>query len=160
MSEVEKIAFTDWNGNLSKQQWQEGFETLKQSGNYELSLGDLVPPGIAYCTRKNLLIFNTSPLAHSPIYVVPASTFGGHCDTEIPVCLAYNQYHYQCLVPSSEEDIYKTVVLTNRYLSGEYDIKMEDIPIFKKQDSNFKTNYYKDFPVLGSKTRQYQFNHL
>ena len=40
MSVVEKIAYTDWNSNLSKQQWQEGFETQKQSGNYELSLGD------------------------------------------------------------------------------------------------------------------------
>ena len=66
MSEVEKIAYEGWSGSMSKQQWETGFDILKQPGNYELTLGDLVPPGIAYCTRKNLLIFNTSPIAHTP----------------------------------------------------------------------------------------------
>ena len=79
MSNIEDIAFDDWNGGLSPEEWKSGFETLKLSGTYCLLsvLGDLVPAGIAHCTRKNLLIFNTSQLAHSPIYVVTASTFGG-----------------------------------------------------------------------------------
>ena len=140
--------------NMSKQQWKTGFDILKQPGIYELTLGDLVPPGIAYCTRKNLLIFNTSPIAHSPIYVVPASAFGGNADTEIPVCLAYNQSHYECLVPSSDEDVEQTVVLTNKFLNGEYSFKMDDVPIYKKQETNLKTKYDVDFPVLGPKRKK------
>ena len=78
MSEIEQIGFKKWNGGMSLQEWKAGFEMLKQPGTYECTLGDLVPAGIAHCTRKNILIFNTSPLAHSPIYVVSASTFGGN----------------------------------------------------------------------------------
>ena len=137
MTQLEKIAYADWNAGLSKQEWKEGFDKLKQSGTYELGLGDLVPPGIAHCTRKNLLIFNTSPLAHSPIYVISASSFGGHSDTEIPVCLAYDQSHYESLVPASEDDIRKTVVLTKQYLDGKYSLKMKDILVYHKKIMNY-----------------------
>ena len=116
MSETEKIAFKEWNGGLSAEDWKSQFMKLKQSGIYELSLGDLVPPGIAHCTHKNLLIFNTSTQAHSPIYVVDASTFGGSANTEIPVILAYNQVHYEYLVPVTDDDVQKSVDLTKQYL--------------------------------------------
>ena len=154
MTQLEKIAYADWNAGLSKQEWKEGFDKLKQAGTYELGLGDLVPPGIAHCTRKNLLIFNTSPLAHSPIYVISASSFGGHSDTEIPVCLAYDQSHYESLVPASEDDIRKTVVLTKQYLDGKYSLKMNDILVYYKEDNESKQNYDDNFPVLGSKGKK------
>ena len=150
MSEIEKIAFEEWNGGLSLQEWRAGFEVLKQPGTYEFTLGDLVPPGIAHCTRKNILIFNTSVLAHSPVYVVAASTFGGSANTDIPVCLAYNQSHYESLVPCSEEDIEKTIVLTQQFLNGQYILRMEDIPLFKKEKEEFKNSYDIDFPALPS----------
>ena len=107
MSEIENIAFNDWHGSMSMERWKAEFQILKHSRSYELELGDLVVPGIAHCTRKNILIFNTSEQAHSPIYVIPATTFGGTANTDIPVCLAYNQVHYEGLVPCSEEDIQK-----------------------------------------------------
>ena len=108
------------NGGLSLEEWKDGFNVLKQPGTYEFTLGDLVPPGIAHCTRKNLLIFNTSPQAHSPVYVISAATFGGSANTDIPICLAYDQAHYESLVPSSQSDIEKTIILSKQVLGGEY----------------------------------------
>ena len=70
MTEIEKIAFEEWKGTRSKVEWHEGWSVLKESGAYEYELGDLVLPGIAHCTKKDILIFNTSQNAHSPIYVV------------------------------------------------------------------------------------------
>jgi hypothetical protein len=43
MTEIEKIAFNDWNGGMSIEEWKAGFEVLKRSGTYELALSDLVP---------------------------------------------------------------------------------------------------------------------
>ena len=40
MTVIEEIAYEGWNGGLTKQQWKEGFDVLKQSGTYEFSLGD------------------------------------------------------------------------------------------------------------------------
>merc|ERR1712208_101810 len=57
--------------------------------------------------------------------------FGGTSNTDIPVCLAYNQVHYEGLVPCSEEDILKTVNLTKQFLGGEYKWTKENIPIFR-----------------------------
>merc|ERR1712105_8963 len=121
--------------------WKEEFQIIKQSRAYEVELGDLVIPGIAHCTKKNILIFNTSEQAHSPIYVIPATTFGGTSNTDIPVCLAYNQVHYEGLVPCSEEDVLKTINLTKQYLGGEYKWTKENIPIFRNTVLN---NSYKD----------------
>ena len=91
---------------------------MKQPGVYEVPLFDLVPSGIAHCIRKNLLIFNTSPQAHCPIYVVPATAFGGNADSEVPICLAYNQSHYESLIPCSDLDIEKTIWLSKQVLEG------------------------------------------
>jgi hypothetical protein len=133
MTEVEKIAFDSFNGGLSRAEWKEGWEKLKQSGTYEYELGDLVLPGIAHCTRKDVLIFNTSPQAHSPVYVIQASTFGGSSNTDIPVCLAYDQNHYESLVPDSPEDIQKTIDVKKSYLQGTYNKTIQDIPALKAQ---------------------------
>ena len=140
MTEIENSAFNEWNGGLSIEEWKSGFYLLKQSGTYEYTLGDLVPPGIAHCTRKNLLIFNTWQEAHSPVYVVSAaSLLGRPANTDIPVCLAYDQSHYESLVPCSDEDIEKAVQLTKQVLSGEYSLRMNDIPLFDK-DRERKSN--------------------
>ena len=156
MSEIETIAYQQWNGGLTIEEWKNGFDILKQSGTYELTLGDLVPPGIAHCTRKNLLIFNTSPQAHCPVYVISAATFGGSANSDIPICLAYDQAHYESLVPFSDSDIEKAVILSKQVLSGEYDMKMQDIPIFEIKVDNAQSksaNYDCDFHPLGSKKR-------
>ena len=154
MSEIQKIAYDEWNCGLSKQQWKEGFDILKQSGTYELDLGDLVPAGIAHCTKKNLLIFNTSASAQSLIYVIPASTFGGKADTDIPVCLAYNQYHYEPLVPCDKIDIDRTVNLTKQYLDGHYE---KDVFLEKFKD-NQKETYDENFPPLNSSRTKLKVN--
>ena len=60
--------------------------------------------GIARGCKKDLLIFNTSPEASDPIYVISASQFGGQIDSDVPVVLAYNQFHYESLHPYSIED--------------------------------------------------------
>ena len=136
MSEVENIAYKNWHGTMSPERWKAEFKILKETRAYEMELGDLIVPGIAHCTRKNILIFNTSEQAHSPIYVIPANTFGRTANTDIPVCLAYNQVHYEGLVPCSEEDIQKTVILTQQFLDGKYNLTLENIPIFRKTSQN------------------------
>ena len=154
MSEIETIAYQGWNGGLTLEEWKHGFDILKQSGTYELTLGDLVPPGIAHCTKKNLLIFNTSPQAHSPVYVISAATFGGSANSDIPVCLAYDQAHYESLVPCSDSDIEKAVILSKQVLSGEYKLKMKDFNMFECKANNYQcksSNYDSDFPPLAPK---------
>ena len=64
--------------NLSPQLRLQQWNKLKHSGCWNVDLfGDMVPNAIARGCRKNLLIFNTSPAAASPIYVIQAETFGG-----------------------------------------------------------------------------------
>ena len=150
MSEIERIAFESWNQGLSRDEWSESWKVLKQSRVYEHNLGDLIIPGIAHCTKKNILIFNTSLMAHSPVYAISASTFGGYSNTVIPVCLAYDQSHYEDLVPTSDEDVQKTVDLFQNIISGEY----FPLNIPKLQEENSKSNlkrteYEKSFPPLS-----------
>ena len=57
-------------------------------------------------------------------------------------------------MPSSDEDVEKTVLLTNKFLNGEYSFKMDDVPIYKKQETNLNTKYDMDFPVLGPKHKK------
>ena len=149
LNEIETIGFDYWNLGRTKEEWKTEFNLLKQPGVYEMPLFDLVPPGIAHCVRKNLLIFNTSPRAHCPIYVVTATMFGGNTDSEVPICLAYNNSHYESLIPCSDKDIEKTVLLSRqvskpqnlqkfnycvKVLSGEYNLKIQDIPLFNSEE--------------------------
>ena len=128
MTEVEKVAMNDWKGSLGEAEWHEGWSILKESGAYEHTLGDLVLPGIAHCTKKDILIFNTNPSAHSPVYVVEASKLCHQAaNTKVPICLAYNQTHYEAVVPDSEEDILKTILLKEQFLNGTYNFKFDDV---------------------------------
>ena len=62
----------------------EDLNNLLIDGHWDSAVGDLVIPGIAYTTKKNILIFHTNPtLGNSPISVVLASEFGGESDTEV-----------------------------------------------------------------------------
>ena len=92
MSEVERIAYKDWSGNLSESEWHEGWSELKKPRVYEHQLGDFVLPGIAHCVKKDILIFNTSSSAHDPVYVVESSKLcNQQADTDVPICLGYDQ---------------------------------------------------------------------
>ena len=87
---------------------------LKCPGVYNIPyFGDLIINAIAKGSKKNILIFNTSPAAFSPIYVVQGNEFGGKIDSDIPVVLAYNQVHYESLHPVTLADIEKTRKLCN-----------------------------------------------
>ena len=179
MTELESVAYDVWNGSMSRVQWKSAFQELKQPGVYNVQLGDFVLPGIAHCIRKNILVFNTSPRAASPVHVVPANNFGQFASTNVPVCLAYNQSHYEPLIPCSSDDIAKTVSLVNQVLEGSYTLRMKDIPLFDIKDkeiisvqsayndgnpslssedlnktnieNNFKSSYDKEFPPLHIK---------
>ena len=129
MSEVQKIAYAQWNEGHSKEEWDESWEKLKQPQAYEHQLGDLVLPGIAHSTHKYILIFNTSPVAGKPIYVVPPTIFeGGYANTNIPVCLLYNQYHYESVIPVSQSDVQKTMDLAQSWMNNSYNKTNDDIP--------------------------------
>ena len=135
MIEVENVAYDSWNRGMTRSQWKEGWSVLKQSGNYEYELGDMVLPGIAHCVRKDIMIFNTSPQAHSPIYVVEASKLcGALINNEIPICLAYNQTHYEALVPNTLEDVRKIIELKKSFLEGTYQKRMEDLPFLTPRE--------------------------
>ena len=117
MAEVESKAYGKWNFGLSELEWLEEWHVLKNSRTYECKLGDLILPGVAHCIQKDILIFNTSTRAHCPIYVIQSSKLCGQlATTEIPICLAYNQVHYESLIPDTAEDVEKTITLKNRYI--------------------------------------------
>ena len=129
MTEVENVAYENWNRGLNRAQWSEGWDILKQPQAYEYELGDLVLPGIAHCVRKDIVIFNTSANAHCPVYVVEASLLcGSAVNNEIPICLAYDQSHYEPLVPDTHEDIMKTIELKRSIIEGTYQMTMACIP--------------------------------
>ena len=58
MTEVSHVAYENWNRGLDRDQWMEGWETMKQPGIYEHHLGDLAVLGIAHCTKKDILILD------------------------------------------------------------------------------------------------------
>ena len=130
LDEVEKIAYDKWNHGLTRDEWEAKWSVLKFHRTYECELGDLVLPGIAHCVKKDVLIFNTSPQAHSPVYFVPSSMLAGQANnTEVPICLAYDQTHYEPLVPDTEEDVEKTIQLKQDFIRGTYEKQMNDIPV-------------------------------
>ena len=133
-TDMEDLAFAFYDAGMSEGEWRAAWDILKISGQYEYTLGDLILPAIAHCTQKDVLIFNTSPRAHAPIFVIEASTLGHRpANSEIPVLLAYDQSHYESLVPDTEEDIEKTIELKKRFLKGNYQYSIQDIPILNEQ---------------------------
>ena len=97
------------------------------------------------------MIFNTSPNAHCPIYVVEASLLcGSPANNDIPICLAYNQTHYEALVPDSFEEVGKIIALKKNFLNGSYQKTMNDIPFLNHQGSTTQKQSYAD--VLKGET--------
>ena len=125
-----------WN-IYSKQQWEEGWNELMQSGVYERGLfGDLMMFAIACGVRKVLLIFNTNlNTPHDPIYVCDPRKFDVQPDTDVPVVLAYDMAHYESLHPVTPSDRDKTSVLVNQYLEGNYRFGRNDIPYLLQTDN-------------------------
>ena len=92
--ENESSKYPTLGAGYTKEEKEENWNRLKQSGVYEIDFfGDLVMHAIARGCNKNILIFNTNVDAADPIYVVEANQFGGFIDTDIPVVVAYNQVY-------------------------------------------------------------------
>ena len=141
-TEAEDLAFKFYDAGMSEVEWRAAWDILKISGQYEFVLGDLILPVIAHCTQKDVLIFNTSPRAHAPIFVVESSTLGQRrANKEIPVVMAYDQSHFESLVPDTEEDVHKTIQLKKRFLEGQYHTGIVDIPFLKEQEQQEKCSY-------------------
>ena len=119
-----------WNLGYTIAELKTGFEDMKNPGVYERGLfGDLLLPAISVGIHKQILIFNThenSP--HDPISVISPTAFGGFKDSDVPIILAYNMAHFESMHPKSNEDIMKSVDLTNDYLHGRYGFNRSDIP--------------------------------
>ena len=140
MSEAENLVLNFSGGaGMTEEEFRAQWDILKHSGNYEYELGDYVLAAIAHCTRKDILIFNTrSDGQYSPIFVVKASSLANRpANTDIPVLLAYNQVHFEGLVPDTSSDLEKTIQLKNQYINGEYSIKKKDIPLFATQQASY-----------------------
>ena len=131
-TEAEDLAFQYYDAGLNQDEWRAAWNILKNSKEYEYVLGDLILPTIAHCTKKDILVFNASPRAHSPIFVIEASSSGGNgANTEIPVILVYDYSHYESLVPDTEADIQKVVDLKKSFLDGLYEKRCIDIPVLR-----------------------------
>ena len=141
-TEAEDLAFQYYDAGLNQDEWRAAWNILKNSKEYEYVLGDLILPTIAHCTKKDILVFNASPRAHSPIFVIEASSLGGNgANTEIPVILVYDYSHYESLVPDTEADIQKVVDLKKSFLDGLYEKRCIDIPVLRDQLNREKFSY-------------------
>ena len=126
--ERDAVNYPNIYASFTEQEKKKNWEKLKYPGVYNIPVfGDYVLDAIAKGCKKNILIFNTSVDATDPIYVIEANRFGGSADSDIPVVLAYNQFHYESLHPTSLEDIEKTKQLVINYTQGNYTYSKKDI---------------------------------
>ena len=158
--EMESSNYPALGAGYTKEEKEENWNQLKQSGVYEVDFfGDMVIHAIARGCNKNILIFNTNIEAADPIYVIQANHFGGFSDTDIPIVIAYNQVHYESLHPLTDQDTEKTKMLMHSYINGTYQYKKKDIPFlisassWKKSETASlnmakKAQYDKMFPPL------------
>ena len=131
-----------WNPGLTRAQIQEGFKELMESGVYERNFfGDMMMAGIACGVKKKILIFNTHEMTpHDPVSVIDPRQYGGICDNEIPVVLAYDIVHYESLQPIDVNDIEETIKLTKSYTAQpsryrlEYGFTRNDMKYLVSQD--------------------------
>ena len=138
LKEVEDIAFKKWPYGMTNSEWREAWSALKMPRVYETELGDIVLPCIAHCVKKDVLVFNTSSNAHYAVYVIESSMLDGQAnETEIPICLAYDQTHYEPLVPNTEEDILETINLKKSIIDGSYKDKRNEIAFLTTESSSY-----------------------
>ena len=122
LEEVESIGYDKWNCGKTIAEWKEEWSILKSSKTYEYDLGDLILPGVAHCIQKDILVFNISSMAGNSVFVIESSSFADRAsDTEVPICLAYDLYHYEALFPNTEEDVIKTIKLKQDVIAGKYE---------------------------------------
>ena len=139
MTDMKTRVMNDPTWNIySISEWESGWNEMMESGVYERGLfGDLMVLGIACGLRKNILIFNTSLLSpHDPIYVCDPRRFGVEPDTEIPVVLAYNLYHYESMYPIQLKDNRETSRLVSSYLKGTYKFGKNDLPMLLREETH------------------------
>ena len=88
-----------------------------ESGVYERPFfGDMIMAGIACGMKKKILVFNTNErTTHDQVSVIDPSDYGGSCNSEIPVVVAYDLVHYESLHPEQKIDIEKTIRLVDSY---------------------------------------------
>ena len=83
---------------------------------------------IARGCHKDILVFHMANEAHSPIYTIRAEEYkGGIRDNINPVVVAYNGYHYESIVPMTNEDCIRSIKLVESYKNGEYTLGRKDI---------------------------------
>ena len=126
-------AFTGGLGN-SEETFRKEWGLLQTTKSYECIFGDFVLPAVAHYVQKDILVFNTIEVEHfkqQPIYVVEASKLANRQPTSnIPLVVAYNGYHYESLIPVTDVDVRKTIVLKDQFLSKNYDSSKFDIEGF------------------------------
>ena len=123
LNKTEDLVYNFCGGaGLSKSTFRKQWDELKQPGIYEHELGDYILPVIAHCTKKDILIFNTKVEgSNDPIYVVEASKLAGEsANSKVPVLLAYNNVHFEGLIPNTKDDELETVKLKELYLKNNY----------------------------------------
>ena len=103
------------SGITKKQQWTQDWAKLRQPGQFQCQAGDLMAPGLALALHKNILVFNTSPDAATPITVHMASQLGGSTTTNIPILLCYSDQHYEGVLPTSQQSQQMTVELVQQH---------------------------------------------
>ncbi|KAG5847477.1 hypothetical protein ANANG_G00126470, partial [Anguilla anguilla] len=125
----QKIKASPYYPNIyTEQQWREAWQTLQTTNQYDLDyFGDMAILSCAHTTKKDILVFNTpwkttTAQPHSPIYVISADAIdpANARDTDVPLVLAYNGHHFESLIPVSNVDVNKTIVLVNAYKTGTY----------------------------------------
>ena len=83
---------------------------------------------IARGCHKDILVFNTTEEAHSPIYAIRAEEYtGGKRDNINPVIVAYNGHHYESIEPMTNEDCLRSIRLVESYKKEEYPLEKKDI---------------------------------
>jgi len=118
-----------WNLGYTKQELWDGFEEMKQPGTYTPSFfGDLLLPIISVGIHKNILIFNThEETSHDPISVISPLNFDGFVDSQVPIIVAYNSWHFESMHPVTDEDVDLTKNLVQSYINGQYRFKRSDM---------------------------------
>ena len=141
-----------WN-TVGQKAWLEGWQCMFIPGAYEQGIyGDLMIYGIACGIKKKILIFNTNVnFHHKPISVIDPIDFGVHPDSETPIVVAYNMYHYESLEPFNETDIEVTKALILSYTTGTYPYERKDIQYLISSDEEADEISKNDLNLLRKK---------
>ena len=132
---MNRTLYSPWN-SLGHDAWIKGWQDMLIPGTYERGIfGDMMVPAFACGLKKKILIFNTNEnYPHDPISVIGPSSYDVIPDSEIPITLAYNMWHYESIEPCGKNDIQETINLVKKYEAGNYEFSRKDFPyLFNKQ---------------------------